>query len=157
MRAFDLQVFADYHQFYLWDAGTNPEAPEDYTPVDVERMVKVAEHVVVLQPVRNTTVPVRVELHEVDPGFDERDWQHVVECSVRLPTGKLQVHECTGGAQLDVEVARGTYQVRALFTGLQTLSPDGLDGDDRYVVVLWPGELLPLHVVKQQHGARGAP
>jgi hypothetical protein len=45
-----LQVFADYHQFYLWDPGTNPLAPTDYTDQDVRNMVKVSPGVVVIQP-----------------------------------------------------------------------------------------------------------
>jgi hypothetical protein len=53
-----LEVFADYHQFYVWDAGVGPSAPEDYTDDDVRRRVKVAPNVVVVQPVRNMTVPV---------------------------------------------------------------------------------------------------
>src|SRR5215471_5201358 len=66
-----LEVFADYFQFYVWDAGVSPLAPEDYTDEDVRRRVKVAPNVVVVLPVRNMTVPVEVELHAGDPGFDE--------------------------------------------------------------------------------------
>ena len=149
MQAFDLKVFADYHQFYLWDAGMKPLAPEDYTDADIERMVKVAPHVVVIQPLRNTTVAVHVELHDADPGWDPDAWDHAVECSLELSTGHLQVHECTGPAILDVEVPAGTYRVRALFDGLGSLSEDRLEGDDRYVLVLWPGVTQPLRVAKQ--------
>ena len=149
MQAHDIKVFADYHQIYLWDAGVNAQAPEEYTNEDVEREVKVAPHVVVIQPVRNTTVPVRVEVHESDPGWSQDEWEHAVECSLDIPTGHLQVHECTGSAKLDVEVPPGVYSVRALFAGLDTLSSSGLEGDDRYVVVLWPGEAHALRVLKQ--------
>ena len=34
-QAFD--VFADYHQFYLWDRGMTAVAPTDYTDEDVRR------------------------------------------------------------------------------------------------------------------------
>jgi hypothetical protein len=37
----DLRIFADYHQFYIWDAGTNPLAPVDYTDDDLRNMMKV--------------------------------------------------------------------------------------------------------------------
>jgi hypothetical protein len=149
MQAHDISVFADYHQFYVWDAGANPSAPEDYTDEDVERRVKVAPQVVVIQPARNMTVPVRIELHDNDPGLDPEKWDHVAECSLDVPTGHLQVHECTGSAVLDLDVRPGTYRVRALFAGLDTLSKDGLRGDDRYVVELWPGEAKQLRVLKQ--------
>jgi hypothetical protein len=146
------ELFADYHQFYVWDAGAKPQAPEDYTEEDVRRLVKVAPNVVVIQPVRNMTVSVELALCVDDPGFDETRWDHVAECALELPTGKLQVHECTGGPVLDLNVAPGSYRLRALFSGLGTLSEDGLEGEDYYALVLWPGSNIPLRIVKQWHG-----
>ena len=106
--------------FYVWDAGAGRKAPENYSEEDVRKMVKVAPNVVVVQPVRSTAVPV-----------------------------ELEVHECTGGPVLNLDVPPGTFRVRFLFSGLGTLSADGLEGQDRYRVVLWPGEAGPLRVVKQ--------
>lgn len=142
-------IFADYHQFYLWDSGVDPSAPEEYTRNDIRRLIKAVPHVVVIQPLRNATVPVELQVCSEDPGFDESQWDHVAECALDLPTGKLQVHECTGGPALNLAVPPGTYRVRALFAGLDTLSDNGLDGDDRYRIVLWPGDNIPLHIVKQ--------
>jgi hypothetical protein len=145
----DLQVFADYHQFYIWDGGTDPLAPVDYTDDDLRNRVKVALHVIVIQPMRNMTVPVRIEVRDTDPGWDPSSWDHVVECSLKLPTGHLEVHECTGAAQLDLRLAPGTYRVRVLFAGLDSLSSSGLEGNDRYVALVWPGDEQPLRVLKQ--------
>jgi hypothetical protein len=152
MTVHSFELFADYHQFYVWDAGVNPQAPEDYTDDDILRLVKVAPNVVVIQPVRMMTVPVELEICSDDPGFDESSWDHIAECSLDLPTGRLQVHECTGGPVLDLTVAKGTYSLRALFAGLGTLSDDGLEGQDRYRIVLWPGPPTPLRIVKQWPG-----
>jgi hypothetical protein len=147
-------VDADYHQFYVWYVGMSPSAPEDYTDDDVRRMVKVAPHVVVVQPVRSMTVPVELEVHADDPGFEIAAWDHVAECALDLPTGQLQVDECTGSAVLDLRLSPGTYSVRVLFAGLDTLSDDGLDGEDRYRIDLWPGTPRDLAVVKQWTGER---
>jgi hypothetical protein len=149
-----IKVFADYNQFYVWDAGMSPLAPEDYTDTDVTRMVKVSPHVLVVQPVRNSTVPVEIEVHASDPGLRAEDWDHVVECALEVSTGRLQVHECTGGPVLDLEIAPGPYQARVLFAGLGTISEDGLDGEDRYRVDLWPGEFRDLAVAKQWSSER---
>lgn len=147
-------VFADYHQFYVWDSGSAPVVPVDYTDDDVKRMVKVAPNVLVVQPTRDMDVPVELEVHARDPGFDETVWDHVAECSLDLPTGQLQVHECTGGAVLDLPVAPGTYQARILFAGLDSLSDDGLDGSDRSCVDLWPGPERDLTIAKHWTGER---
>ena len=149
-RAF--AVFADYHQFFLWDRGMTTEAPTDYTEEDVRRRIKTGPHVVVIQPERNTTVPVEVEIHDTEPGFDPAAWDHIAEASLHLPTGLLQVHECTGGPVAGYEVPPGWYRVRSLGGGFATVS--GLDGSDHYQVVLWPAPPSELRVVKQWAAAK---
>ena len=59
-----------------------------------------------------------------------------------------------GDTALDTRIARGSYQLRALYSGLDSLSEYGLDGDDVYRVVLWPGPARPLSVVKQWKDGR---
>ena len=146
-QAFD--VFADYHQFYLWDRGMTAEAPEDYTDADVYRRIKIGPHVVVIQPERNMTVPVEVEVHDADPGFDPASWDHITEASLHLPTGRLQVHECTGGPVAEFEVEPGWYRVRSLHGGLASIDASGLEGSDHYRAVLWPAPPDDLRVLKQ--------
>lgn len=148
-REAELEVFADYHQFYVWDGGKDPQAPEDWSDEDVANRAKVAEHVFVVCPVRNMTVPVRVSFLNAEPALELECYDHVVQASVAVPTGQLQVCECTGGEVLAWKVEPGTYRVLALFSGLDTLSPDGLEGQDRYHVMLWPGAAVPLKVLKQ--------
>jgi hypothetical protein len=144
-KSFD--VFADYLQFYLWDRDTDPQAPEEYTDADVERRIKTAPHVVAIKPERPSRVPETLEIHDADPGYDATAWDHIVEASLHLPTGHLQVHECTGGPVADFDLAPGWYRVRSLHSGLATI--DGLKGKDRYQVVLWPAPSRKARVIKQ--------
>lgn len=149
MREAEVKLFADYHQFYVWDGGKDRVAPEDWTDEDVARRAKVAEHVFVVCPVRDATVPVRVSVLDREPAINLANYDHVVQGSLALPTGHLQVHECTGGEVLNWDVPPGMYQVLALFSNLETLSSEGLDGQDSYHVVLWPGTPVALTVLKQ--------
>jgi len=143
-----LQVFADYHQFYVQDGGVSPDAPTEWSDEDVARRVKVAANVVVVCPVRNMSVPVEVEVASAEPSVDLGAYDHVAHCSLSLPTGILQVHECTGGELLRLSVAPGTYSVLVLFSSLGSLDASGLEGQDSYRVVLWPGNERALAVVK---------
>ncbi|MHB1559715.1 MAG: hypothetical protein ACYC61_19885 [Isosphaeraceae bacterium] len=151
-RAFD--VIADYHQFYLWDRGMTTTAPEDYTDEDVSRRIKTGPHVVVIQPDRSTTVPVEVEIHDADPGFDLAAWDHIAEASLHLPTGRLQVHECTGGPVAEFVVEPGWYRVRSLHGGLAPIDESVLEGRDHYRVVLWPAPPDDPRVLKQWEADR---
>ena len=102
-------VFADYHQFYLWDHGTSPDAPTDYTELDIQRRIKAAAFVVVVQPERNMDVPIEVEVIDQPPCTDLDQWDHVTEASLDLPSGRLEIHECTGGSIDILPVAPGSY------------------------------------------------
>jgi hypothetical protein len=149
MQLRSLSLFADYFQFYLWDPGMNPKAPEDYTPPDLERRLKTGPNVVAIVTARNMTVPVTIEIVDAEPSLDIDAWDHVAEASLHLPTGRLQLHECTGGAVADFEVAPGWYRVRSCHGGLDSIDSTGLEGNDRYHLVLWPAPCAELRVLKQ--------
>ena len=144
-----MEVRADYHQFYLWDAGMDPEAPEDYADEDVRRRVKVGLHVFVIQPERSGTVSVDLEIHDAEPPYDADEWDHIAEGSLHLPTGRLQIHECMGGAVADFQLKPGWYRVRSFHGGLDTIDESGLEGDDRYRAVLWLSSSGDVSVLKQ--------
>jgi hypothetical protein len=148
VRHQSVEVFADYNQFYVQDGGVNPPAPEHWTDEDIANRSKVAESVVVVCPLRNMTVPVEVALNDSEPSPGLVAPDHVVECSLSLPTGHLQLHECTGGPILNWEIASGTYRVRLSYFGLSTITANGLDGRDFYKVELWPGQFQELSVTR---------
>ncbi|MEQ1596231.1 MAG: hypothetical protein ABL985_14170 [Casimicrobium sp.] len=143
-----IQVFADYHQFYLQDGGINPPAPETWTDDDITNRGKVAENVVVVCPLRNTTVPVELKVLSTEPPEDRASADHLINCCLSLPTGHLQIHECTGGPVLDLQVTPGMYRVRLSYRGLASISVSGEDGEDSYKIELWPGKPRALEVVR---------
>ncbi len=146
---FPLEVFADYHQFYVQDGGINPPAPTDWTDGDVERRAKAADNIVVICPLRNATVPVILDVYSHEPALVLADCDHAVRCSIDLPTGELQVHESTGTEVLRHTVTPGIYALVALYSGLATIEGSGLEGADTYRLVLWPiDSASPLTVLK---------
>jgi hypothetical protein len=142
------QIFADYFQFYVWDAGERPNPPEHFDDEDMQRRIKAAPFVVVIQPVRNMDVPVEIEVALSPPPLVLEAWDHVAEASLELPSGRLEIHECTGGSIDILSVTPGSYRMRACFAGLASLSEDGLDGDDHYHIALWPAPVAPVEVLK---------
>jgi len=142
MQKRSFEVFADYHQFYLWDEEIAPEAPIDWSDDDVAHRLKAAPNVVVVCPVRNMTVPVEVELHDTEPTYNIDAWDHIAECSLDLPSGKLQIHECTGGAVGSFQTNPGTYRVRHS-TALLEVSAR-MDSMETTTTLWSSGPLLPV-------------
>ena len=155
-QALRVELFADYFQFYVWDNAVVPAAPTDWTDEDAANRLKVAPNVVVVCPVRNMTVPVELEVYASEPELLSDSWDHIAECSLDLPSGQLELHECTGGSRGVLSVVPGSYRVRAYFGRLGSLSEDGLSGEDHYRLALWPAPSRPLRVLKQWHSANGA-
>lgn len=133
-------LLADYFQIYLRDEA-HPDLPDDYSDEAIARRLMAGPHAVILHTARNMTVPIRVEWHDQHPTLDLDAYQHVVEACFDCPSGQLVLAGLTDydPAAPRLSVKAGPLGVRASVSGLDTLSEDGLEGDDRYVVQLWPG------------------
>ncbi|WP_083528721.1 hypothetical protein [Hyphomicrobium sp. CS1BSMeth3] len=149
-KVFEGVLFADYHQFYLADTESKVDISEDVTDEAISQRIVCRDDVLVVFTARNIEVPVLVELHETEPALDLPDADHAVEADLRS-AGMIAIAGCTDylpdAARFSVPA--GNLKARVLFTGLGTLSSDGLEGEDRYVVHLWPGKAEGVRVLKQ--------
>lgn len=152
---FDGDIFADYHQFYLTDADGGGDLPTDYTEEEFRNRIASADGVLVVTTARNMTVPVHVELHDAAPEIDMEAADHVVLGNLRTE-GELVIAGCTDYLPdaARAKVPPGNLRAMVVFTGLGTLSEDGLDGEDRYVVHLWPSADTGVTVLRQWDGDR---
>lgn len=135
------EIFADFHQFYIQDEAANVDLSKAWTDAATKDMIAVVDGAIGIGTARNMEVPVTVEVHKDEPALDISAWDQVHECSLAVPSGKLVIAGCTDyfpNAER-TQVKPGTYRVRVLYGGLKSLSPDGLDGEDHYVVQLWAG------------------
>ncbi len=151
MASYDYKIFADYHQFYLMDDEVQPLIPEDVTGEDCRLRIKVAPHIMVVYPARNMEVPVTIEVHDAEPSTDLAAWDHVAECSLEVPSGRIVIAGCTDYLPdcARLLVVPGTYRAQVQYGGLGSLSEDGLAGDDHYRISLWPAPYKEVQIIKQ--------
>lgn len=137
---YDGNLFADYFQIYLCDEN-HSQLPEVFTNEDIARRLIAGPHEVVVFTARNMHVPVRVEWHHHRPAPDLDAHQHVVEAGFACPSGRLVLAGLTDYLPTSprLTVKHGLLGVRANLSGLDSLRENGLAGDDRYLVQLWPG------------------
>jgi len=145
------ELFADYFQFYLQDEAASGDLSEAWTPQATEDLLAVSTGVIGVGTVRNMDVPVTIELSQSEPSDDVGRWEHITECSIDVPTGRLVIAGCTDyfAEASRIEVEPGCYRARVYYGSLASLSDDGLDGDDHYRIVLWRGEPIPPRVLKR--------
>jgi len=151
MRRFEYELFADYFQFDLQDEAADGNLGEGWNEEAVARLLAIAPGTVGVGTVRNMNVPVTVEIHDAEPDSDVDSWDHVTECSLDVPTGRIVIAGCTDyfPDAARIGVTPGTYRARISYGSLDTLSNDGLDGRDHYRVQLWQGSATEPHVLKR--------
>ena len=151
MSKHTFKLFADYFQFYLQDESAAGDLSESWTNEAVARLLAVAPGTIGVGTVRNMFVPVTLEIVDRAPVIDLSRWDHVVECDIDVPSGRLVIAGCTDyfPDAARVAVHPGHYRVRIGYGRLDDLSEDGLEGGDHYDLVLWKSEPMGLEILKQ--------
>lgn len=156
MAEHHFELFADYFQLLLQDeeAELAEHAAGLWKPEAFQRMLDVTPGAIYVGTARNMTVPLTVLVGDCAPPDDADGWDRVNECSIEVPSGRLVV---TGVTDYFPDAARiglapGCYRARVYYGGLDTLSEDELEGDDRYRVVLWPAPYAEPAVLKERPG-----
>jgi len=133
MQTVDLVVFADYHQFYLQDDDQRfADLSDAWTPEATDRLMAVADHVVGIGTVRNMNVRVQVSVAAELPELDLSEWDKINRTSLLCDTGRVAIAGCTDyfPDAKRIHLAPGRYDVLIGYKGLQSLSADGLEGND---------------------------
>jgi len=159
MQRFENTLFADYFQFYLQDESVKGNLSESWTPEAVNRLLAVAPGTIGVGTVRNMNVPVMVEVTDGEPDANVAAWDHVNECSFEVSSGRVVIAGCTDyfADAARIDVLPGSYRARVYYGNLNSLSDDGLDGDDHYKVILWRAAPAPVQVLKQRSDQIGPP
>ena len=152
MTSFELSLFADYSQFYIQDEVAADEFSAEWTPETTDRMLATGQGIVRIGTARNMDVPVAVQILEREPEDDSSHWEYIVEASLDVASGRIVIAGCTDyfPDAKRIDVPPGTHRVRVSHAGLDTLSADGLEGDDRYRLQLWPAPAIAVRVLKQR-------
>jgi hypothetical protein len=139
MAQFELQIFADYHQFYIQDDDDRfGDLSEAWTDDAVDKLLAVSDHVVGIGTVRNSDVPVIVETCAELPELRADEWDRINRTTLDCDTGRLAVAGCTDylPEAFRLEVEPGTYDVLVGYRNLDDVSPNALDGNDSYHIFI---------------------
>jgi hypothetical protein len=152
MSRYELVLFADYHQFYIQDEDVDGNLSDAWTDEAVERLLALAPGTIGIGTVRNVDVPVTITILEHEPSFDAGNFDHVVECSIAVESGSIVAAGCTDyfPDATRIKIPSGFYRARVSFEGLNSLSDDGLEGNDRYHLQLWLAPIGPVDVLKHR-------
>jgi hypothetical protein len=148
-----LAVFADYSQFYLTDPDHVADWSDLWNDQTVADRLIATPHTVVFGTDRNFTVPVTVVQHAAEPGLTDlaAAADHAVLCGITLLSSTAKLAGCTEYLPNapSIVLSAGTFGV--LYAAHHLATVDGLEGDDRYDIHLWPTSARPTtRVLKRQ-------
>jgi hypothetical protein len=159
-----LEIFPDYHNIYIqdkkfWEREDAPDMMKDWAPTEESTEVShvgdsKTKTMMVFHPYSNMhEVPVTVEMYAKEPALDEGAWDHIVEASLEIKNDELEIGDgMPGTPTIIMKVVPGTYRARICFGNLVEGGQDAEEGDDHYLVSIWPAPMSPLEVVKQWEG-----
>jgi hypothetical protein len=149
MVRYEVELDVAYGQFYLWDPAMPFEPPVDWTEADVDGGLKAAPHLVAIAPFRDGSIALAFEMHDHAPTHELANWDHVVEASLEVVSGRLELQEWSGIRRWQFTVRPGWYQVRAMFGNLASIFVEDEPEADRYLAAVWPGCPAAVRVLKQ--------
>jgi hypothetical protein len=130
LESHSLNLFADYHQFYIQDESVDADWSSAWTDEAVSQMVAVVPGVVAVGTSSNETVPVVLEIHDAEPVADSTGWDRVNECDLRVGSDRIVIAGCTDYLPDARRFAApaGNYRVRVSYK---------LSNGEKYRVQLW--------------------
>ena len=151
MKQYELELYADYFQLYLQDEQAEGDLSDSWTNEACTRMLALAPGTVGIGTLRNVDVNVLLEIHESEPPLNQNDWDHIAECGLSVPSGKIVIAGCTDyfpdAARIPTEP--GHYRVRLCSGRFETITTEWEPADDLYRVQLWPDSREEMKVIKQ--------
>ncbi len=134
-------LFADYFQFHLLDEASKDDFSTMWTEDALKRMLAVGQTALCAGTLRNVDVEAEISVLKSEVIIDPSGYDHIVEASLSIPTGKLVVMGCTDFMPdaPRINLQAGNYQVLYAVSGVDTIKTEWEPAEDKYVHHLWPG------------------
>jgi hypothetical protein len=122
-------IDSSYRQFYVADAGLDPDAPEDWEGIHIQQRFNALQNIVALCPEGDIMAriccfpPGQKYVESLEPGF-------VVHTQIKIETGRLGVFGWPREPLEEYSVEPGIYKIKFCGYGLDEVQSEG----DFYVV-----------------------
>jgi hypothetical protein len=145
----DLSFFTEYYQFYILDSETKAQtdAADFWNDEADKRKLAIGEGLLGVTVAKYAEIKVDVRVLISEP-IEDSYADHIVETSLNLLSGLLQVKDCTNyDTILELNLEKGSYRIRISSFKLWTVKGD--EGDDYYVVEVWKSAFVVTKILKE--------
>ncbi|ENK2327807.1 hypothetical protein AB3A96_003901 [Vibrio vulnificus] len=152
MKNYFFDIFADYYQIYLHDQSATPDLSQAWNKQNLANRYFHDDGVIAIATARNMNVPIEVIINDHEAHIDDSQWEHIILTSITFISDTMILRgpsDYLPDAQR-INIKPGHYDACILINGLDTISDDGLDGDDYYKIILWPSNKAKNFVLKRK-------
>lgn len=150
IERYELVLMAERNQIHIADVD-HPTGDGWVWTEEKGGMLTLGPGIVAFGTARDTETMVLIEIHAFDPTVDLEGWNQVAECTLETRGGRVMVTG-TGDLRADtftVQAPSRTMRVRIFWSGLDQVLDGALQGDDHYVVQMWPDEPRGAELLKE--------
>jgi hypothetical protein len=150
MKTYDLAFLTEYYQFYILDSESegNTDAPDFWCDIAGERRLAVGNGIFGVTIATYGDVDGELRILDKKPKEDSKA-DHIIEASLKLASGKLEVRNCTGyELQLEVNLSKSDYRIRISSYRLASAKTE-TDNKDNYVVEIWKSDFQEPQLIKK--------
>ncbi len=153
----ELRLFADYHQIHLFDEQSDSDLGTAWGDEATRTGLATAGDALAVGTTVNVDVSVFVQSLDRPSADDVASYDHVVEGSVYVPSGRLVVMGCTDyePEAHRFDVPAGWIRVRASRSNLAIANSLGVESNkdpttmERILLQLWPAPTAPTVLLKR--------
>jgi hypothetical protein len=152
MESFGFSFSTEYYQFYILDSKTKAKTDAENfwcTEAD-ERRLAIGDGLlgVTIATYGKASVELLIRLNSPETIMEA---DHIVEASIRMPSGLLQVKNCTAYEnQFELPISKGTYRVRISSHNLKNIGANKIE--DCYTIEMWKNNFTKPQILKSFEG-----
>jgi hypothetical protein len=140
-----------YHQFYILDKDSPSDTDSNtfWTEESHQDRLAIGTNILGVSTGCYGDVKSLIKLLEIEPVVELDKYDHIVEASIFITSGILQIIPCVSSddAELELKLPIGEYCIRINSGNLASVVGD--EGEDFYVVQIWPSEKRKRNVLKR--------
>ena len=143
----ELKLFADYHQIHVVDDRPDAGDLSDWGGSAVSDGMALGVGALGIGMAQNMDADVSVVVLDAAPPDEPLDptWQHIVEASMEVQSGRVMVMGCSdyGPEAKRVDLAPGAWRLRA---SSRVVGPE----EEKLLIELWAAPSTPVRVLRRR-------
>ena len=150
----NLSIFTQYGQFYIADkdASVDTGSQEFWNSQAFDDRLAIGDGILGVS-LENDDALANIEVELLHSKREEKDlskFDHIVEGSLLIKSGKLQILDCPNfQVELELNVEPDWYKVKVSFTNLAKAYQE--NPEDKYFIKIWRESYSPSMVIKRWH------